>query len=346
MRARGDFNGALKHDEESRQLHEAVFEPSDPQLFRVLNNLASDYGRTCQYDKARQLFQTLYLDMSKVQKGVSFAEMLSTWNGLAWVVRCSGSYTEARDVSEDARDYGLERLWPEHYATIRSSIGFSIALRLLGTANDEALEIARESYTLCRQVRGERHPDTLAAAINLTNIQRSSGEIDDALKLTEEVVARYPAIFGPDHPYIHGCLGNHALLLRLAGDPAAARLLNEEALAGLDRRLTRDHDYTLAVAMNLASDLAALGETGEARALGEDTLKRLRRMLGEDHPTTTGCAANLALDLLEDGAEERATTLSAEAMSRYLDSLGADHPDTVAAAAGQRLNVDFDPPFF
>ncbi len=346
MRARGDFSGALKYDEESRQLHEAVFGAADPQLFRVLNNLASDYGHTCQYDKARRLFQSLYLDMSKIQSGVSFAEMLSTWNGLAWVVRCSGSYTEARDVSEDAMDYGLERLWPEHYATIRSSIGFSIALRFTGTANDEALEIAREAYALCRQVRGEKHPDTLAAAINLTNIQRNTGQIGDALKLTEEAVARYPAVFGPDHPYVHGCLGNHALLLRLAGDPAGARRLNEEALAGLDRRLTRDHDYTLAVAMNLASDLAALGETAQARALGEDTLRRLRRMLGEDHPITIGCAANLALDRREDGAEEEATTLSAEAMSRYTDSLGTDHPDAVVAAAGQRLNIDFDPPFF
>ena len=345
MRARGEFTEALKHDEESKQLHEAALGLADPQLFRVLNNLASDYGRTCQYDKARRLFQSLYLDMSKAQSGVSSAEMLSTWNGLAWVVRCSGSYTEARDVGEDARDYGLERLWPEHYATLRSSIGFSIALRLIGTANDEALEIAIEAYTLCRQVRGEKHPDTLAAAINLSNIQRNIGQIADALKLTEEAVTRYPAIFGSDHPYSYGCLGNHALLQRLAGDPAEARRLNEQALAGLDNRLTRDHDYTLAVAMNLVSDLAALGETGEARVLGDDTLKRLRRMLGEDHPITLGCTANLALDLREGGAGEEAAILSAEAMSRYADTLGADHPDAVAAATGQRLNIDFDPPF-
>ena len=346
MRARGDFYKALSHDEESRQLHEAVFGSADPQLFRVLNNLASDYGRTCQYDKARKLFQSLYLDMSKAQTGVSSSEMLSTWNGLAWVVRCSGNYNEARDVSEDAREYGIEKLRPEHYATLRSSISFSIALRLTGVADDEALEIARESYLLCRQVNGTSNPDTLAAAVNLSNIQRNMGQIDQALELSEEAVARYPDVFGPEHPYVYGCRGNHALLLRLNEHPDEARRLNEQALKGLDGRLTRDHDYTLTVAMNLASDLAVLGETAKARELGEDTLDRLHRVLGDDHPIALACAANLALDLRQSGAEEEADKLSAEVASRYADTLGSEHPDAVAAASGQRINVDFDPPFF
>jgi tetratricopeptide repeat protein/NB-ARC domain-containing protein len=346
MRSRGDFYEALKHDEESRKLQEEVFGPADPQLFRVLNNLASDYGRTCQYDRARRLFQSLYLDMSKAQTGVSSPEMLSTWNGLAWVVRCSGSYNVARDVSEDAREYGIEKLRPEHYATLRSSISFSIALRLTGTADDEALEIAGEAHLLCQQVRGESHPDALAAAVNLTNIQRNMRQIDKALRLSEETVARYPDVFEADHPYVYGCIGNHALLLRLSGQPAEARRLNERALAGLERRLRRDHDYTLTVATNLASDLAGLGEIAEARTLGEDTLDRLRRILGHDHPITLACAANLALDLRQAGAEEEAGELSAEVASRYADTLGSDHPDAVAAATGQRISIDFDPPFF
>ncbi|MGD0239602.1 MAG: FxSxx-COOH system tetratricopeptide repeat protein [Streptosporangiaceae bacterium] len=346
MRARGDFFEALEHDEESQQLQATVFGEESPQLFRVLNNLASDYGRTCQYDKARRLFQNLYNAMSKARSGVSAPEMLSTWTGLAWVVRCSGSYAEARDVSEDAREYGIEKLRPEHYATLRSSISLSIALRLTGAANDQALEIAEETYLLCQQARGDRHPDTLAAAVNLTNILRNVDRIDEALALSEQMAARYPQVFGPDHPYVYGCIGNHALLLRLKRRSSEARRLNERALAGLDDRLTRDHDYTLTVAMNLASDLAELGETAKATALGEDTLGRLRRVLGDDHPITIACATNLAIDLRRAGAEEEADKLAAEVTSRYADTLGSDHPDAVAAAAGQRINIDFDPPFF
>jgi len=345
LRAHGDYSQALALDEQTKEIHEAVFGPTDPQTLRVMNNVASDYARISQYNVARSLFRNVYILMSEASTGVSFAEVLTAWVGLAWAVRCSGSYTEARDVSEDARDYGLDKLRPEHYATLRSSIGFSIALRLTGTANEEALEIAKEVYDLCQQVRGKNHPDTLAAAVNLTNIQRTMGQIDEALTLTKETVERYPAIFGVDHPYSYGCTGNLALLLRLAGNPAEARQLNESALAGLDQRLTRDHDYSLVVAMNLASDLAMLGETAKARTLGEDTLTRLRRLLGEDHPVTLGCAANLAFDLREDGADELAESLSADTMRRYTAVLPADHPNVRAAAAGGRVNFDFDPPF-
>jgi tetratricopeptide (TPR) repeat protein len=345
LRARGDFSKALELDEQTRKLHEAAFGPADPRTLRVLQNVASDYGRNGRYNEARALFTNVFMLESEASTGVSRAELLTAWTGLAWVVRCSGSYTEARDVSEDARDYGRQFLGLEHYATLRSSVGLSIALRLTRIADEEALEIAKEVHDACRRGHGESHPDTLAAAINLTNVQRVMGQIDDALALTKETLERYPAIFGPDHPYNYGCIGNLALLQRLADNPDEALRLDRSALAGLDLRLTRDHDYSLAVAINLASDLAALGETSEARALGEDTLARLGRLLGEDHPIALGCAANLALDLRADGAEELAESLSAETMSRYATTLGTDHPNAQDAAAGRRYNDDFDPPF-
>jgi len=345
LRTRGEFTKARELDEESIGLFQKEFGPVDSQTLRVMQNLASDYGRCCQYGRARELFRQVFLLMSEPAAGVSPGDLLTAWSGLAWVVRCSGSYTEARDVGEDASDYARENVGPEHLATLRSLIGLSITLRLTGNADEEALEIASQVHGVCQRVRGENHPDTLAAAINLANMQRTMGQIDEALKLTEETVRHYPDIFGETHPYTYGCNGNLALLLRLKGDPAGARRLNESALAGLDLRLTRDHDYSLAVAMNLASDLAALGEADQARALGEDTLERIRRVLGTDHPFALGCAANLALDLRADGAEDLADSLSAETASRYAAVLGADHRDARIAAAGQRLNVDFDPPF-
>jgi tetratricopeptide (TPR) repeat protein len=345
QRARGDFRMALALDEQTRGLYEAKFGATDPQTLRVMQNLASDYGRCCQYDLAIDLFRQVFVLMSDATAGVSRTELLTAWTGLAWAVRCSGSYTEARDVSEDARDYGRENLGPEHYGTLRSSIGLSIALRLTGNSNEEALEIADEVHSACRRVLGAGKPDTLAAAVNLANIQREMGQLDDALGLTRETIERYPAIFGVDHPYNFGCIGNLALLMHLAGDHAEARKQNESALAGLDQKLTRDHDYSLAVAINLASDLAALGEVARACDLGQDTLTRLRRLLGENHPISLGCGANLALDRRAAGAEEQAEALWAEVRSGYDTALGTDHPDAQDAAAGRRYIVDFDPPF-
>jgi tetratricopeptide (TPR) repeat protein len=344
LRARGDFGGARTLDEESLRLHEEVFGPDDPQTLRVMNNLALDYGLNSDYKRSRELHQRTYILQREAPTGVSATEVLESWNGLARAVRLCGDYTEARDVCEDAYDFGRDVLGPEHYLTLRTAKDFSIELRRIGTSYEDALGLSRSVFEQCERILGPNHPDTLAAAISLANIQRTVGETDQALALTESMTDRYPAIYGPDHPYNFGCSSNLGLLRRVTGDPVRARDLNEAALAGLDKGLGRDHHYSLTVATNLASDLAALGRTGEARKLGQDTLRRLRLLLGDDHPLTLGCAANLVADLHAEGAEDEAAALSADTMSRYAATLGTGHADTVTAAEGRRLDFDFDPP--
>jgi tetratricopeptide (TPR) repeat protein len=346
LRARGDFFAALKLDQETRVLTEEVFGANDPQTLNALSNLALDYELTSDYRKARELCQQAHNMMNEANEtasGVSATSVLISWSNLAWAVRLEGRYSEARDVSEEAWDYGREKLGPEHYATLRAAVGLSIALRRIAPEREDALRIARESYETCQKRLGGRNPDTMAAAINLVNVQRVNGLLDEALELAADTVNRYPGIYGPEHPYNYGCIGNLALLSRATDNPEEARRLNERALAGLDERLTRDHDYSLVVAMNLASDLAMLGESSAARALSEDTLLRLLRVMGKMHPMTLGCAANLALDRRADGATAEAEALIAETMGHYEATLGISHPDAIAAAEGRRLDFDFDP---
>lgn len=344
LRARGEFRQALAHDEESRAIHEKVFGPTDPQTLRVLNNVATDYTLNSKYQLARELHERVFLLQSEATTGVSETEVLTSWNGLAWALRLSGSYAEARYVGEEALDYGRDRLGPEHYVTMRSAKGLSIALRYTPAAHKEALDTAEQVYAAYERLSGQANPDTLAAAVNLSNIQRTIGRASEALKLAERTADGYSDVYGPEHPYYYGCLGNTALLRRLTGDAGGALRLDESALAGFDSILTRDHDYSLAVAQNLASDLAMLGETAKARTLGEDTLARLRELMGENHPQTLRCAVNLVMDLRADGAEDGAESLSADTMRRYTDTYGADHPETVAATEGRRRDFDFDPP--
>jgi len=344
LRAQGNFAAARELDEQTRTLHEEVFGLADPRTLRLMNSLALDYGLNSDYGTAMNLHQRVYLLQSAANSGVSPAEVLSSWNGLARAVRLIGNYAEARDVGEDALDYGQEKLGPEHYWTLRTMKDLSIALRRLGADYDEALEKAQDVHRQCKRLFGDNNPDTMAAAMSACNIYRTVNQLDEALALARSTVEIYPTVYGANHPYNHGCASNLALLLRVTGDPAGAAELNEKCLDGLDSTLTRDHHYSLTVATNLASDLAVLGETAKARVLGEDTLERLRRLLGEDHPLTLGCAANLTVDLRADGAGAEAESLTSDIMSRYANTLGPDHPDTMVATAGDRLDFDFDPP--
>ncbi len=344
LRASGEFVKAREFDEETLAVHRKVFGPDDPQTLRVMNNLAIDYGLNSDYVTARKLHQDVYLRQSEAVTGVSSPEILSSWNGLARTVRLCGNFVEARDLGEDVRDYGREKLGPQHYWTLRANNDLSIALRRIADGQQEALELAREVFDAYTLLLGERHPDTMRTAISLANVLRMVGDTDQALAVTGRILALYPDVYGRDHPYTYACAGNLALLRRVMGDPGGARQLNEAALEGLYERLGPDHHYSLTIATNLASDLSALGESSGARALGEDTLARLRERLGENHPLTLGCAANLVADLRTEGAVDAADRLAADTMSRYADTLGADHPDAQAARAGQRLDFDFDPP--
>jgi tetratricopeptide (TPR) repeat protein len=343
-RARGNFRKALELDAETLKLNETAFGPTAPQTLRAINNLGLDHGLNGDYPTARELSQRAYLLASQSGSGASATEVLIAWYNLAWAVRLQGLYTRARDTGREAWDFGRERLGPDHFATLRAATGLSVALRRITPSRVEALQIADEVYDQAQKRFGDINPDTMAAAINLTNAQRVNDKVDEALKLAERTVASYPDIYGQEHPYNYGCIGNLGLLRRNAGDPGEARRLNEAALDGLDAKLGRDNDYSLVVAVNLASDLAALDETEDARALGAGTLRRLAKVLGENHPTTLGCAANLVVDLRALGKDKEANTLFADTMSRYEATLGLGHPDAENAKKGERLDFDFDPP--
>ena len=343
LRARGDFAKAFALDRECLDLYEELFGGSDPRTLRAMNNLGLDHGLRSEYGKAAELHRVSYLRQSAASSGVSITEVLSSWNSLARDVRLSGTYTEARDVGEDALDYGREKLGAEHLWTLRTMKDLSIALRRVAVDYDEALEMATQVHNLCTRLFGESNPDTMAAAIALTNIQRTMGDTKRAFELAQATVARYPDVYGPTHPFNYGCAGNLALLQRVMGDAAEALKLNQACLDGLDSRLTRMHHFSLTVAVNMASDLAVLGETIRARTLGEQTFAQLCDLLGENHPMTLGCAANLALDRMADNAVADAESLRADTISRYIDTLGPDHPDTRVATAGNRIDFDFDP---
>jgi tetratricopeptide (TPR) repeat protein len=343
LRALGRFAEAKDHDELARDQHVTVLGEDDPLTLRMVNNLALDYGLLSQYRESRQLHLLAFNRQSQASAGVSKSDVLSSWNSVARVVRQSGEYATARDLGEEALEFGRQELGVEHHWTLRTGRDLAIAFRRTGDY-EGALELAQDVFERSVRLFGRDNPDTLAVAMGLSNIYRVLARFDDALELAEDTMKRYPDVYSDEHPFYLCCVGNLALLHRVTGEVERAHELNTTSLAGLDASLTRDHHYSLTVATNLASDLAAMGEFGEARALGEDSLVRTRAVLGDEHPLTLGCAANLVVDLRADGKAAQAAELAEKTYPAYDEVLGADHPDTTVAREGRHLDFDFDPP--
>ncbi|MDN3353813.1 FxSxx-COOH system tetratricopeptide repeat protein [Actinomadura sp. DC4] len=344
LRALGRFVDAQDHDEIARDQHVAMLGEDDPRTLRMVNNLALDYGLLSQYKESRRLHLLAFNQQSQASVGVvSKSDVLSSWNNVARVVRQSGEYATARDLGEEALEFGRQELGVEHHLTLR--VGKDLAVALRRTADyDGALELATDVFERCSRLFGRDNPDTLSAAMGLSNVYRVMARFEDALELAQDTMKRYPHVYSDEHPFYLCCVGNLALLHRVSGEVERAHELNTTSLAGLDARLTRDHHYALTVATNLASDLAAMGEFGQARELGEDSLVRARAVLGDEHPLTLGCAANLVVDLRADGKAAQAAELAEKTYPAYDEVLGEDHPDTRVAREGRHLDFDFDPP--
>lgn len=348
LRANGSFATARDLDTESRVLLERNYGLTDGRTLRLLSSLALDHGLMSDYSTAQELYELAFAEMRRDDSGATALDIIGAWFGISWTLRLRGQFDDALDVAQDARDYGQEEsgLGADHLFTLRAVNAYLIACRRLPDKRLDAIEESQRVLDLATRRHGERNPDTLAIAIGLSNLMRTTDVSyhEKAMELAEVTVDRFAAVYSVSHPYYFGCLTNLALLKRVTGDAAAARELDQEALRGLTAGLGQDHHYTLTAAINLASDLAALDQLAEARTLGEATLRRLSRQLGPDHAHTLGCAANVALDMIAAGDDEDGKALQDETLRQLAAAYGDNSPDYVAAANGNRLDPDFDPP--
>jgi tetratricopeptide (TPR) repeat protein len=348
LRANGRFAAARELDAESRPLLERNYGPKDPRTLRLLATLALGHGLISDYGTAQELYELAFSEMSRANSDATAVDVINAWVGISWTLRLLGKFDEALYVAQDARDYGQDSsgLGAEHLSTLRAVNAYLIACRRLPDRRPDALEDGMAVLDLATRRHGHSNPDTLAIAIGMSNLMRSTDESyhEKALELAQATAARVAAVYGASHPYNYGCMTNLAVLKRVTGDAAEARELDQEALEGLTAGLGRNHHYTLTAAVNLASDLAALEQLTEARAVGVDALERLTTLLGPTHAHTLGCAANLALDMIATGDEEDGKELQGKTLRLLEDTYRNDSPDYEAAASGARLDPDFDPP--
>ena len=227
--------------------------------------------------------------------------------------------------------------------TLRTATNLSIALRDVGTAYDEALEMANDVYDLFVQHHGEKHPARWRQRSALTNIQRAANQIDAALGTRRRDRRPLPSRIRHGasvqlrlHWEPRGAAAGH-------GDPASARSLNE----------TPSRAWTPGSPATTCTRLVA-PSTGQRPCRARRYRGRPRTGRGYAGPAEHSAGREASDDPglrrePGDGSASRrrrseADALLADTMSGYADTLGTEHPDAQVAATGQRLDFDFDPP--
>ena len=355
LRARGDFAAALELDRVTLDKHLQLFGDEDPRTFSMANNLAIDYALNGEYEAAHETDVRTHQDRLDFFGRNDHPWVIHSLTAIGRDLRQGGRYAEALEVEEQAYTAFAElvrrRTLPaDHHWVLLQAKGLAAARRKMGQI-ESALALSEETYHKFFRSFGERHPDTLDAAMNLGNARRVNGDVNKNQELMEladrdleTTFGLYTETYGADHPCSHGCAHNLAVVRRRIGRTTEARQLLEGALAGFHRRLGADHHYSLACQTALATSLAETDDLEGACRMGQEALDGLRRVVGVDHPHTLACSVNLSIHLKRIGREEEGEALALDAMTRYRRLLPGDHFDVVDASQGERIVVDFEAP--
>lgn len=154
----------------------------------------------------------------------------------------------------------------DHFATLRTATGLSVALRRIAPSREDAMRIGEEVLDFSRRKFGNRNPDAMAAlagldtclgrdhdislviAVNLASDLAELGELRAARALGEDTHRRVKRVLGATHPLTLGAAANLSLDLRADGASEAAAELSAEVMRGYAETLSLNHPDALTAA--------------------------------------------------------------------------------------------------
>lgn len=195
----------------------------------------------------------------------------------------------------------------------------------------EAERQFRRAASLRHRLLGPKHPETLAATVELAEALNSLGRTPEAAVLIGAAVADLTRVVGPEHAYSISALETQTMVEWKRGQLARADALARKSLALARRALGPDHDLTRHALDNRASLLYSQGKLEEAAPIAREAVAVAERTLGPHHPITLGARVSyLTLAADHGGAKEAEPELRSlqATLSRHL---GPNHPETLRA---------------
>jgi tetratricopeptide (TPR) repeat protein len=211
-------------------------------------------------------------------------------------------YPEAEAQARRVVALQTERLGPENPATLLAQLRLGRILVSRGGPYDEAVKLARTSYTGLRRILGVEHADTLRSGAHAVAVLSACGAFEEAETLACELLplVEHQEALAPDVPTTQKLVGTHiSLLLLLAkasedrGQFQESEGRAREALAQCLRFYDAHHSLTLGIKNRIAGSLLYQYRCAEAEELLQDVVNQYRQEYGAEHPVTLGQTCNM-----------------------------------------------------
>jgi tetratricopeptide (TPR) repeat protein len=265
----------------------------DSLLIKLEDNIGLVLMKNGKYDEAKQLFESAYNKVTKMQKNkaISISRLQSH---LGIVLQELGDYLSAKNMFHKSLETDRLEFGEEHPVMAVRYTNLALLLRDLGEFEDARLLIEK-SVKIDELNYGLNHPFSIASRINLAIILQNFGEFEKAKNILEKNLKKEKEIYGSSHP--NTALGYYNLatvLIDLGMYNRAYKLLN----CALDIDIRNFGEYNSQIALcliNMAIIKKNLGDNKKAIELAEKSLSIFLKVLPEDHPNI-----KKAIEILEE----------------------------------------------
>jgi len=326
IRERGQYSAIEPLYQKGLEIQKKALGDEDPEIAKVINNLAALYRSQGRYEAAEPLYEEA-LAMRKALLGESHPAVATSLNNLAALYESQGRYEEAAPLYEEALAMRKALLGEAHPDVATSLNDLGNLYKAKGDYS-KAEPFLKEAVELYKKLLGEEHPWVATSLNNLAALYQSQGRYDAAESLYQEALAMRQALLGEAHPDVATSLNDLAALYRSQGRYEAAEPLYQEALAMCKALLGEAHPHVATSLNNLALLYQSQGRYEAAEPLYQEALAMYKALLGEAHPAVANTLWNLGALRYNQRRFAEAESFLLEALPIFETKLGIDHPRT------------------
>ncbi len=193
---------------------------------------------------------------------------------------------------------------------------------------DETLVFRQKALSICREIKGDKHPDTANFCNETGRVLLDMGNYDSALEYYEEALSVRTEVLGRKHQDTAkscNCVGS---IHWYKGQYEMALNCYSEALAIRQELLGENHSDTAESYNDIGSVHSKLGEYTSALLFFEKALLIRRELLGEEHLDTAESYNSIGMAYRSKGEYDNALAFYERALFIRKELLGENHPLT------------------
>jgi tetratricopeptide (TPR) repeat protein len=326
---RGQYDRALKAQEQALNLLETLFGPEHPRVARSLNNLGLELRAQGRHEAALEAHRRA-LEIKRASLGEQHPGVVTTINHIGNV------HFAMRELDEATADYEracelARAAWGTEHASRADCLSNLGAAAFLRGDLEEAAAHHEQALALRKRLLGPDHPDVATALNNLALAEAAAGRADAALAHHQQALTIKRSVLDPHHPSLARSLSNIGRLMLRLDSPRPALARFEEAREILSASLGPDHVELATVLTGIARARLALDERADALEPASRAVEILEQKGGS--PIRVAEARFALARALPTGESERARTLAAAARETYAAAGAATEPELRAIDA-------------